>query len=150
MPAGFWTNFEKNKQIQKYTDQGPWGGYSALFWKSEKNGAFEAERIIEFATKNGWTFVNSTKYKAADLTTWSYFDMQIFPLSHEGFDPTMHQLISTYENFPRISESDVCILEFKTGWVSIQPGTDQSNEINGFDMITNDKQEMSVYHLWGE
>ena len=116
----------------------------------EWNSLFDIRRIIEFATENGWTFVDSTKYEEADLKTWTYFDKQIFPLSHEGFNPTVTPQISTYEHFPRWTKSDVWVLHFKTGWVSIQPGTDESNDINGFVMVNKEKNEMTVYHLWGE
>ena len=150
MPAGFWSDFDKNDQIKEFSNQGPWGGHRALLWRSETQGSFDNKRIIEFATKNGWTFIDSSIYSAADLKTWTFFEKQIFPLSHEGFNPRMTQLIKTYEYFPRRTKSDVCVLQFKTGWVSILPGTDESNEINGFVMITKDQKEMSVYHLWGE
>ena len=39
---------------------------------------------------------------------------------------------------------------FKTGWIMIEQGTDESNDVNGFVVISNKGDEMSVYHLWGE
>ncbi|NEN24207.1 hypothetical protein G3O08_11910 [Cryomorpha ignava] len=80
------------------TDQEPWGGQRAMFWKSEKQGTFDIERIIQFASKNGWTFVDTTKYMTVDLKTWTYFDKEIFPLSHEGFNPNVTPLITNFRD----------------------------------------------------
>ena len=44
----------------------------------------------------------------------------------------------------------ISFYSFKTGWVTIQPGTDDSIEVNGFVLLNHDKTEMAVYHLWGE
>ena len=38
----------------------------------------------------------------------------------------------------------------KTGWITIEPGTDNSVEENGFVLINKDRTQMAVYHLWGE
>ncbi|WP_289056089.1 hypothetical protein [Carboxylicivirga marina] len=150
VPASFWTNFDRNLQRENISDQGPWGGHRTLFWRCEANETFNTKRIVEFATSNGWTFVNSSFYKSDDIKSWTYLDKKIFPLSHEGFNATASSLNGSYKYFPRWTNSDVWVLRFKTGWVSIKPGTEKSNEINGFVMLNKDKNEMTVYHLWGE
>jgi hypothetical protein len=34
--------------------------------------------------------------------------------------------------------------------VTIEPGTDNSIEENGFVVINRDRTQMAVYHVWGE
>jgi hypothetical protein len=46
--------------------------------------------------------------------------------------------------------SGTSVYKFKTGWVTIEPGTDNSIEENGFVLINNDRTEMAVYYLWDE
>jgi len=42
------------------------------------------------------------------------------------------------------------VYKFKTGWTTVDPGTDNSIEENGFVIINVKGTEMSVYHLWGD
>ena len=42
------------------------------------------------------------------------------------------------------------VFKFRTGLVTIEPGTDNSIEENGFVVVKEDGKEMAVYHLWGE
>ena len=149
-PAGFWTDFDRETQTDHINDQGPWGGHRTLHWKSDKQGAFDTKRVIDFAITNGWTLVDSSDHTSDHMDNWTYFSETIFPLAHTGFDPKVTSLVSTYEKFPRWTTSDVIVLHFQTGWISIEPGTDDSYETNGFVMINKDKSEMTVYHLWGE
>ncbi|MTI29276.1 hypothetical protein [Xanthovirga aplysinae] len=149
-PAGFWTDFDKNLQIEHINDQGPWGGHRAIHWTADNKETFNTKRIIDFATKNGWTLVDSTQHSTRNLIKWKYMNNPIFPLSHTGFSPTVIPSNSVYENFPRWTSSDAMVFHFETGWVSIQPGTDDSNLTNGFVMVNKDQNEMTVYHLWGE
>ena len=149
-PAGFWTDFHRDLLKEQYNDQGPWGGHRAIYWTSERQKSFDTKNVIDFAFKNGWTIVDSTDYTSDEIKAWTYLGKPIFPLSHEGFNSTMTPSIKTYMYFPRWTNSDVLVLRFKTGWISILPGTDKENEINGVVMLSKDRRENAVYHLWGE
>jgi len=130
--AGFWAGYKQELQKEEINDQGPWGGHRAISWESEDQGTFEIKRIIDLAEKNGRNFVDSSEYNSAEINGWSYFEKPIFPLDQRGFNPLMTYNISTYEYFPRRIVSDATVLKFKTGWISIERGTDESNEVNGF------------------
>ena len=149
-PAGFWTNFQKDLLIKNYSDQGPYGGYRAMYWKTDKPNTFSSRTIIAFASKNGWLLTDSVNFQKDSLKTWEYDNKFIFPLSHKGFLGSIVTNNSDYASFPRWINSTLTIYKFQTGWVIIEPGTETAIEENGF-VIINDKQtEMSVYHLWGE
>ena len=148
-PTGFWKNYEINFLVKNISDQGPYGGHRAVYWKSEKPLTFDTKNILDFAAKNGWTLTDSSEFDQTQTIKWTYDDKEIFPLSSTGFNDTIEN-ISTYNYFPRWFGGQLKLYKFKTGWVTIEPGTDNSIEENGFVLLNQDKSEMAVYHLWGE
>ncbi len=78
-----------------------------------------------------------------------YNNRPVFPLTNAGFSDSIlkdQRLL----DFPRWFGGPVTVYTFKTGWVTIYPGTDNSIEENGFVVLPKDKSELAVYHLWGE
>jgi hypothetical protein len=148
-PAGFWKNYNSRFLIKSISDQGPYGGHRALYWKSNEDKTFSSVGIIKFATENGWKLIDSSEYQAHHTTKWTYLGKPIFPLDHTGFSEVPSNN-STFEYFPRRFGGTVKVFKFKTGWIAIAPGTDNSIEENGFVLVNNLGNEMSVYHLWGE
>ena len=122
----------------------------AMHWKASGQNSFTSNQLIDFATKNDWEFADSSYYSSDSIRHWVYFGKNIFPLTHEGFNPCVDFMVSSFDDFPRWTTTGFSVLAFRTGWVSIQPGTDDVNDVNGFVTISDDKKEVSVYHLWGE
>ena len=149
-PTGFWNEYKKDLQVEHLNSQGPWGGHRTIFWKNPTPGTFKLNEIIDFAEDNGWTLIDSSKHTTDEIKSWSYSNNPIFPLTYIGFNHSEKKITATYENFPRWTSTDILVLHFKTGWVSIQPGSDETNEINGFITLNNNNTEMTLYHLWGE
>ncbi|MBL0745228.1 hypothetical protein [Chryseolinea lacunae] len=143
-PSGFWAHFKKEFQQKSINDQGPYGGHRAMYWKSNKGSAFDTDEIIEFAKQNGWVLVDSLEYPSGNSKTEHSNNV---PDSSHAM--TQHE-ISMYEKFPRWIKSNTKIYRFKTGWVTIEPGTDNSTDINGFVILGNENTEMEIYHVWGE
>jgi len=148
-PSGFWVGFQKELLKENISDQGPYGGHLAMHWKSKKEKAFSSKEIIDFATRNGWELVDTLEVRSEDLKTWDYNKIPIFPLSHTGFSSTPIN-DSMHEKFPRWINTGLKVYMFKTGWTTVDPGTGESNQVNGFVVLENSGSEMSVYHLWGE
>jgi hypothetical protein len=148
-PAGFWKNFQAELIKNNISDQGPYGGHRAMYWKTETGKKFNSKEIMKFATKNGWTLIESLEFNQAQISKWAYNNAPIFPLTHKGFSNVLTNN-STYKYFPRWTSNAITVYKFKTGWVTIDPGTDKSIEENGFVILNNEGTEMSVYHLWGE
>jgi hypothetical protein len=148
-PSGFWKNFKKDLLIKDIIDQGPYGGHRAVYWKSNGANTFNSEEVIDFAINNGWTIVDSTKFNLSQTSNWLYDNKPIFPLSYTGLSDTAKS-VSTYEYFPRWFGGDIMVYRFKSGWIAIQPGTDNSIEENGFVVFNRERNQMAVYHLWGE
>jgi hypothetical protein len=148
-PAGFWTNYNNSLLVKNISDQGPNGGHRAMYWKVDNSDTLISSNILEFAHKNGWTLVDSIEFKQNQTNKWIYNRKTVFPLTSRGFSDTL--LNNTQlEYFPRWFGGQIKVYKFKTGWVTIEPGTDNSIEENGFVIIKQDKKEMAVYHLWGE
>lgn len=135
--------------VKNISDQGPYGGHIAIYWKSDKTNTFTSTKVLTFANKNGWTLVDSSVFNADQTNKWAYNDRAVFPLTSTGFSDTVKNT-SELEYFPRWFGGQVQVYKFKTSWVTIEPGTDNSIEENGFVVINSDKKEMAVYHLWGE
>jgi hypothetical protein len=148
-PAGFWKSYNSQLLIKNISDQGPYGGHTALYWKSNDDNAFSSAGILQFATENGWQMTDSLEYQENQTGKWSYLGKPIFPLDHTGFSDTTSNN-STFEYFPRWFGGKVKVYKFETGWITIEPGTDNSIEENGFVLISSRRNEFSVYHLWGE
>ncbi len=149
IPAGFWKNYKTDLLAKNISDQGPYGGHRAIYWKSKKPSTFDTKNILDFASKNGWELTDSVEFSQNQTMKWTYDNKEIFPLSSSGFSDTIKST-STYRYFPRWFGGQLKIYKFKTGWMTIEPGTDNSIEENGFVLLSNDKSELAVYHLWGE
>ena len=148
-PAGFWKNYRKDLLVKNISDQGPYGGHRAVYWKSDEANTFRSANVLVFARKNGWTFVDSSEFNSDHTNKWTYNNKAVFPLTSIGFSDTLLN-DAHLTDFPRWFGGQVRVYTFKTGWVQIEPGTNNSVEENGFIVINSDGTEMSVYHLWGE
>ncbi len=148
-PAGFWKSYKKDLLIKNISDQGPYGGHRAMYWNAGEHNTFSSNTAIEFASKNGWSLVDSLEFNQKQTNTWTYDKQAIFPLTSTGFSDTIENN-SQLEYFPRWFGGKLKVYRFKTGWITIEPGTDDSIEENGFVVINADRTQMAVYHLWGE
>lgn len=149
-PAGFWKQYKKKIIIKEISVQGPNGGNRVIFWQTQEIKCLNPNEIIEFAMNNGWELVDSIEVQENILKTWYFNNKPIFPLSHEGFilHPDINE--SKYQDFPRIIKDNLMVYRFKTGSLIIESGTDETNDVNGFIILNYSKNEMALYHLWGE
>ena len=148
-PAGFWKNYKDKFLLKNISDQGPYGGHRAMYWKAEKPNTFTSKSVIDFATKNSWNFVDSFNVKPEQMKLWQNGNQAVFPFSYAGFSDTMTNF-ETLNYFPRWINSELKVFAFKTNWEAVEPGNARQTEENGFIVLNNDGTEMSVYHLWGE
>ncbi|HMJ46132.1 MAG TPA: hypothetical protein VK498_02320 [Ferruginibacter sp.] len=148
-PAGFWKNYKREFLLHNISDQGPYGGHSAIYWKAKDANTFNSKAVIKYATNNQWKLKDSLNFDASHIKKWKYGNELIFPLSHTGFSDSVEN-ITTHQYFPRWILEDIKVYIFKTGLITIQPGTDDSIEENGFIMLDIQGKQMAVYHLWGE
>ena len=148
-PTGFWKNYKTNILVKNISDQGPYGGHRAVYRKSEKPFTFDTKNILDFATQNGWTLVDSLEFTKEQTDKWIYSNNAVFPLTSTGFSDTLLN-DAHLQHFPRRFGGQLKLYKFKTGWVTSEPGTDNSIEENGFVLLNQDRSELAVYHLWGE
>lgn len=146
IPTAFWEDFENEFIVENISDQGSYGGHREMYCKTEikKN---EPKKTIEFANVNGWTLTSTEKINLEGMKNWNENGKTVFPLTSQGFKPELME-DNIIADFPRWINSDITIYKFKTNFVTITPGTDNSIEENGFVIINNDGTEMSVYNLW--
>jgi len=148
-PAGFWKNYKSNFIVKNISDQGPYGGYRVIYWKATETENFNSKNVIDFANKNGWTLVDSSEFNQEQTNKWTYDNKPIFPLTFKGFsDTSLNDNI--LDDFPRWFGGQIKVYKFKTGWTTVEPGTGNTIEDNGFVVLNNDRTEMAVYHLWGD
>ncbi|WP_281636884.1 hypothetical protein [Flavobacterium marginilacus] len=149
IPTAFWKNYKSNYIIENISDQGPYGGHAAMYWKTKTKKTFTSDTIIAFAVKNGWTLTGIEKFNLKNIKEWKENGKAIFPLTSNGFTPKLIE-DNISEDFPRWINSDITIYKFKTNFVIIKPESDDSIEENGFVIINKEGNEMSIYNLWGE
>ena len=148
MPGGLWDKFETDIRIKKQSDQGPWGGTRAYYWRSKTTGHFNKKRVLDFASSNGWTLVDSVRYRGETIlkaNNKSTFTIQVGPFATDD-----RSEVFLDEDFPLWINAGLTLYKFKTGWLIFYPGSDSSTEVNGFMLVSEDEREMTVYHLWGE
>ena len=71
-----------------------------------------------------------------------YFDGTIMPYSDRRLD--------AYSSFERRINDDLIVYRCRTGWLLLDPGTDESTQENGYILISRDGTQMAAYHMWGE
>ncbi len=140
-PAGFWKDYHKEKITNNISDQGPSGGHRNIIWKSKALQTFNSKDIIEFATKNGWTFIDSN-YISTDTIKSVTQD--------ENMSIEYWEDILRTDVLPKWKAQRVLVLKFKTGWIAVEPGNLKETEINGFATLNADKTVLNIYHKWGE
>jgi hypothetical protein len=153
MPAGFWINFDSKNITSDINDQGPYGGHRALSWQGTA-GEFNAVRVIDFATRNGWKFRDSSRFTPVVVQAWKENGKAIFPLSTNGFQPSFNFSDSVsnaeYGYFPLSITTSIDGIRFETSWTMVQPGSGGVTDAVGYVVLNMDQDQMSVYHLWGE
>src|SRR5256885_6454352 len=110
-PAGFWKSYRKEFLVKSISDQGPYGGHRAIYWKANKVNTFNSNNILEFAKKNGWTLVDTSEFSQAQTDKWSYNNKAIFPLTSTGFSDTIYN-DAQLEHFPRLFGGQVKVYKF--------------------------------------
>ena len=140
-PAGFWTDFHKDKILTKNSDQGPWGGHREINWKSETDNTFTDKELIEFANKNDWQLIDSISFSADKVTKDSFSKLKN---EHYSLD------ILNQSVLPKVKTNDDRIFIFKTTWLALEPGNTRETFENGFAVLNSDGTELKVFHLWGE
>ena len=148
-PAAFWRDYKKDLREKNISDQGPYGGHRAIYWKSNKENPFNSNDVLDFAGKNGWTFIDSLAFNSEQTSKWTYNNRAVFPLTSVGFSDALLN-DANLTDFPRWFGGQVSVYKFKTGWIIIEPGKNNSIEENGFVVINDNGTQMAVYHLWGE
>lgn len=143
MPTHFWDDFHPDLIKENLNDQGPWGGHRATHWSTSQAGTFSPATLLQFAAQYDWIFMDSARF--SDMVG----DRTLFPLGHSGLD-TSTNINSTHEYFPIWIKAPATLYRFKTNWVTVEPGTDESHTALGYVVINSARQEMAVYHLWGE
>ncbi len=148
-PADFWLDFQKVSLAENISDQGPHGVHKAMYWNAAGKHIYPSKSILAFTVKNGWSILDSLEFGKQQVDSWKYNGISVFPLAYQGFtDAAINN--STFQFFPLWIHEDVKVYKFKTGWVTIDPGTEKSTNENGFVVVDKAGTQMSVYHLWGE
>ena len=140
--GAFWKDFHKSAIKKEHNDQGPFGGCRDLYWKSDKE-VFNTNEVIDFANKNGWEFVDKITIPKDTLINWQELG---FYFSYKKDFWQGDNII----NFPVEILSNATLLRFKTSFIAVEPGNANETEVNGYVLINDDSNEMSIYHLWGE
>jgi hypothetical protein len=148
-PVGFWKKFEYQNRVEFINHNGWFGGIHVLHWIGI-NGKYNKNEIIKLAKDNGWVLKKEQTFSSKQTHKWVYNDKAIFPVSWGKFNPEIETPFSSFENFPRWIEGKITVLSFETDLVSIDPSTQENHLINGFVILSEERNEMTLYHEWGE
>lgn len=147
-PTGFWTTYRTALIVQKYSDQGPWGGIRWVHWVSPTLGTFTATDAVRFATSHGWVCQEPVSYSAEQLRMWRRSGKPVFPLHFGAADRPPNS--RSAERFPRHIETDSLITTCDSKWTRVLPGSGEATAALGYIQVDRFGSRMAVYHLWGE
>ena len=140
-PAGFWTDFHKEFLTTNNSNQGPWGGQRELSWKGEINYAFTENELIDYASKNDWSLIDSITLRTDSLNVETLTKLK-------NDDYSLAILKETV--VPNIKPNNSKLFIFKTTWLSVEPGNARETFENGFAVLNSEGRELKIYHFWGE
>ena len=147
-PSGFWSDYKAANKFEENRDFGPYGGHCAIHW-IKASQLFNKNEVLEFASMNDWVLVDSLIIDSVTINKWNHMDKKLFPLDHLGFSNSLFEKGGS-SKFSRWIDNSSILYFFKTGFITIEPGTDNSIDVNGFVLFDKSNEEFSVYHLWGE
>ena len=134
VPSGFWKGYRKDSIVKQQSDQGPWGGERWILWESSETGAFSEVDAKRFAVDHSWTFLERVEMPAGAIDA--------APVFFKGYDYAR-------THFPRFIAGDSVVLQFDSGWMREDPGTNAMSTAYGYLQLSKDGRKMVVYHLWG-
>lgn len=134
-------DYHKDFIIEKNSDQGPWGGMTSIFWKSNTSNAFTENELIEFANKNEWILLDSISFYRDTLTKKSFSKLKIDPYSLDLLNASI---------LPKVTFNDHKIFIFKTTWLTIEPGNTRETFANGFGILNSNGNTLKIFHFWGD
>ncbi len=140
-PAGFWTSFHKELIINNESDQGPWGGTREIYWKSNTNKPFQENEILEFASKNKWTLVDSLTVTNDSPSEKLFSELKI----HEYSMEVLVQKVLAKE---KVVNTKIYVFKTSQMLVNLNDGDDTFE--NGFILLNSTKTELKLVHRWGE
>jgi len=149
-PSGFWLNHKPDLITNEINEQGPWGGTLAINWKSKSETDFNINELIKIADKNSWKFIDSIKIDQAELKKMADYKKSTIQLPLKNFEPNPKGDDYKSKSLPFWIEGVLKLYRFKTNMRIFEPGTDDSTNETGFILLSENKLEMSVYHIWGE
>lgn len=146
MPAGFWSNYDLDDLKGNMSDQGPYGGYRAMYWE-KKGSTFQENNVLRFAEKNGWKLIEVKSIDSSITNKWVCNNKLIFPLDNDGLHIVLNDT-SGFNRFPRWIKSPCRLYKFDSGWITVSHDKDKT--AYGYILLSSDDHKMSMYHLWGE
>jgi len=149
--ASFWKGYRSEFIVAQRSDQGPWGGWRWIQWRSDLPGTFQEPALRTFAERRGWRCAQRDEYTAQTVGTWLTRKGQpIFPLLYPmDHGPDYYQ---PSERFPREISSDSVVLKCETGWMRTDPLGKDPDLVTAYGLIhfSKDGRGMAIYDLWGE
>ena len=140
-PAGFWNSFKKELILQEQSNQGPWGGTREIYWKSNTNKPFQENEILEFASKNKWTLVDSLTVTNDSPSEKLFSELKI----HEYSMEVLVQKVLAKE---KVVNTKIYVFKTSQMLVNLNDGDDTFE--NGFILLNSTKTELKLVHRWGE
>lgn len=151
MPGGFWEKYENKFIVKNESDQGPYGGHRTIHWTAKEKGTFDEKRILDFAISKEWYPTDTMRFSKSDIMDWYSDKIPVFPIYFKGtYKMYSEDDLSAFTAFKRLITDDLTVYRFKTNWLLIYPGSNESTAENGYILIDKDGKQMTLYQMWGE
>ena len=143
-----WMQFEADAISAHAAPDGAWGGRSYIEWTAGESSKFSMAAIKAYAASHHFTHVSDHSVGATELVGWTTSSGDpIFPLSYDGFDPSIRD-DEVWAYFPRHIGQDAVVMKFDSNWRIAIGGVEKPAYAYG--LLSADRKKLSFYHLWGE
>lgn len=145
----FWTDYRADEITEREAYQSDYDGRRTIHWEMKSGNPVSAKEVLDIASRNGWTVVDTQLVTQEDLASWSISDTLIFPLYYDGtYEMWSKENPGSWTAFIRYIATDFSVYRCKTKERLTFLGSRDWTDENGYILLSENRNQMTVYHLW--
>jgi hypothetical protein len=133
-PAAFWNEFDEDHLVKNICEQGSWGGYRLLYWKNPQQ-PYKAKDVVIFAALHKWQHFKTDSLRKEEVFSWVADHADSLSVHHPS-------------HYPAMGETGISLSFLDSNWAAV--GSDSTQAVTGYALLSSDGKQLIVYNTWGE